>query len=511
MRARAVVLVAAAGLAAFGVIRGTWAVGGSDSSCYALMAKAFAAGALQPATPLALDAPWPNAATSFAPGGFVPSPQRADAASPICSPGFALFLAPFYLAGGRDAIFLLTPIAGALLVWCTFVFGRTLMTPGLAAAAAASVAAMPVLLFQVVQPMNDVLTATLMMAAMSLAVTVSSSTRPVSASRLLVIGVVCGWLLLVRPNLLLVAVVLAIWAARQGGARGASAFAAGLAPSVAIVAALNTVLYGEALQSGYGAAADLFAVQHIVPNLRHYGQALWATQFGLPLLGLAALAIAPRGARGQVHLTLAVAAAVAAIYLVYRPFPEWWYLRFLLPILPLLLVLAVAVIAWATRREWLAAAVAAASVVFALTTPAAREAASLQRLEGRFRRAGEVMAARLPAGAVVISVWESGSARYHADRPAVLWDALDPASLDVVVAWLSARQRPPFLVLEDWEEPAFRGRFAAHSPLGQLDWPPRFVIDRRVRIYDPRDRDAFYAGAHIASEQIVAPVSPRPR
>jgi len=43
---RGVALAAAIALAAFGVVKGTWAVGGSDSSCYALMAAAFADGRL---------------------------------------------------------------------------------------------------------------------------------------------------------------------------------------------------------------------------------------------------------------------------------------------------------------------------------------------------------------------------------------------------------------------------------------------------------------------------------
>ena len=48
-------VIIAIALAAFGVVRGTWAVGGSDSSCYALMAKAFAEGDLQPVSAIATD------------------------------------------------------------------------------------------------------------------------------------------------------------------------------------------------------------------------------------------------------------------------------------------------------------------------------------------------------------------------------------------------------------------------------------------------------------------------
>src|SRR5918993_3298146 len=109
-----VAAIAAIALAAFGIARGTWAVGGSDSSCYALTAQSMAEGQLQPASALAADAPWPDASLTFAPGGFIPSPVRAGAASPICAPGMAVLMAPLAALFGRDAIFLLVPMAGAV-------------------------------------------------------------------------------------------------------------------------------------------------------------------------------------------------------------------------------------------------------------------------------------------------------------------------------------------------------------------------------------------------------------
>ena len=119
-------LVIALALAAFGVMRGTRAVGGSDSSCYGLMAEAFGTGHWQPTSALADDAPWPDASRTLAPGGFIPSPVRVDAASPICAPGFSVLMAPFYAIGGRDAVFAVTPIAAFLLVWCAFVLANQL-------------------------------------------------------------------------------------------------------------------------------------------------------------------------------------------------------------------------------------------------------------------------------------------------------------------------------------------------------------------------------------------------
>src|SRR6266480_2175670 len=118
MQAAAVViaLIAAGGLAAVGFVRGSYAAGGSDSSCYALMADAFASGKLQPSSALALQVPWPDAPKTFAPGGFVPSQSDPSASAPVCAPGFSLLLAPVVKLGGPAALFGVTPVAGAMLV-----------------------------------------------------------------------------------------------------------------------------------------------------------------------------------------------------------------------------------------------------------------------------------------------------------------------------------------------------------------------------------------------------------
>ena len=103
------------GLAALGeechvlLARGTYAAGGSDSSCYALMADAFASGRLQPSSALEPEVPWPDAAKTFAPGGFVPSQSAGAAAAPVCAPGFSLLLAPLLKMGGANALFAIAP------------------------------------------------------------------------------------------------------------------------------------------------------------------------------------------------------------------------------------------------------------------------------------------------------------------------------------------------------------------------------------------------------------------
>lgn len=512
--ATSVAVVAAVAVATFGIVRGTWAVGGSDSSCYALMAMAFAHGELQPHADLALDAPWPNASLTLAPGGFIPSTERPGAASPVCAPGFSLILAPFYRVVQPDGIFLVTPLAGGLLVWFTFLFARRLGGPLAGTAAAVLVATTPIVLFQVTQPMNDIFGAALWMGVLVAA----TSAEP---SRSWLLGAVTGLATLLRPSFAPAAAVVGLWlmtttwmedaSGVRRLQRRATAFAIAAAPSIAAMLALNEAFYGNALGSGYGRVGDLFSPQNVVPNLRHYGTAVIETMLGLPLFGLAALATVSRPLRPVVWLAVSVSASIVAVYLLYRPLPEWWYLRFLLPALAPFLALgavAAAHLAGRSRSLWTRAALLAAVAglaIFGVVTARDRQAFELQRLEGRFRRTGEIVRTRLPSNAAFVTVWHSGSVRFHANRPSMLWDSLEPTAADGALAWLSSRGLEPYLLLERWEEPLFRARFGARTEVGNLDWPPRFDIDRQVRIFKPSDRAAYMQGQLIPTEHILPP------
>ena len=196
MRISFLIAAAAALTVAVGFRWGTYAAGGSDWSCYALMADAFASGALQPTSALAAQVPWPDAASTFTPGGSVPSETNLSASAPVCAPGFSLLLAPLIAVGGLDAAFILTPIAGALLVWLTFVAGRRLAGP-IAGAMGRADRLEPGVVYQVVEPMNDVTTAALWMATFAALI----------HRRWMLAGLVCGLALLVRPNLLPLALV----------------------------------------------------------------------------------------------------------------------------------------------------------------------------------------------------------------------------------------------------------------------------------------------------------------
>ncbi len=493
----AIALTVAIGLAAVAVVRGTWAVGGSDSSCSGLMARALADGDLQPRSRLA-EAPWPNVAVTLAPGGFIPSPIHADSASPICAPGMSVLMAPLARLFGPDAIFWLTPIAAIVLVLSAFAIARQLAGGMAGATAAILTATSPIVLYQVVQPMNDIVTAALWLLALA-----------VGGSHF-VAGALVGVAILVRPNLAPLALVVAAipfvqHRAREQRWRGLAAMTAGALPGVLVLLWLNRALYGSVFGSGYGDASRLFALANIDANLSNYGRAIFDTQNVVPLLGVLAPIVFTGIRRAGSVVLLAFAAVVIGIYLPYSPFPEWWYLRFLIPAIVVLLAMASAVGVHLLARSRMRGVIPIAAVVLGIVgtrVAAVRQALALQRLEGRYRETAVLVRDRLPPNAVVLTVWQSGGIRFHADREVVLWESLDPAWLDRALTWLRSQGQQPYFLFERREEPVFRARFRNDSELGGLDWPPRFDLNRQVRIYDPADRAKFLAGESYATENV---------
>ncbi len=512
-RDRAAAAVALALALAFGAAAWSWrtgAVGGSDSACYALMAQVFADGHVQPTSTLALEAPWPDATRVAAPAGFLPSASRPGAAVPVCAPGYSLLLAPLVRVAGPGAVHAVPPVSAALLVWLAFLLARRLHSAWAGTGAALLVAVNPVVWFQAVQPMNDITTGTVWLAAAVAAL----GARPLAT------GLVVGLGLLIRPNLApagAVALLMVVWAAARPFTAGwwpravRAALVAGLAtgPGVAAALALNAALYGSPLQSGYGDLGVLFAAGHVPVNVARYGHT-WLTTSPLALLALAAPWTVARERRADVWALVGLAAGLSVVYLAYRPFPEWWYLRFLLPAVALSLVLSAAALGALVARLRPAAAlpvaivVAAGAIGWARSSSEGRDALGVQALESRFPLTAGVVADRLPPDAVAITLWQSGGLRFWPGREVVVWDALDPRWLDGAIAWLAERRRTPAIVIEQWEEEGFRQRFAGQV-FGALDWPPRYAVDRRVRIYLPDDRARYLRGEPVPTDTTFAP------
>jgi hypothetical protein len=529
--ATAIVIALSAAAAGVGVAFGTYVASGADSSGYISQARLLAHGDLAVHVPLASRVHWPSPEWTFAPLGYRPGLHAAEIV-PTYPPGLPLVMALMTMAAGESGPFLVGPLFAAVTVLGTYWLGRRLHTRTAGVVAAALVATSPVLLSQVVQQMSDIPSTALW----ALALLAALSVRPLAA------GMLSGVAVLMRPSLLpiagAVALVLTIWSDRAPASRHAIAarlfrFGAAMLPGLAALAWIQWRLYGHPLASGHGTFAELFAAANVLPNIRDYAMRVVTGE--APALALitasAATLVVRRGASAGRHsppsrealrrgLAVALAEAdqtsptlmpsvtvmpsariagivalpVLAVYLAYGVFPDWAYLRFLLPIWPAALAAAGAVVVSATLR--LPSTLRTQILLVALTAVCARNVVTarhegsftLQIDASRYGTAGRYLDAALPADAVIVTSQHSGSAQYYTGRPVLRWDSLH-VGLDEAVEALARLGRPSVILVEDWEEPALGQKFPA-STLARLDWPARadFGWPTHVRLYDPTDR-----------------------
>ena len=509
----AIALLFGAAAGGVGVAYGTYAASGADASGYVSEAEALASGALVLDEPLARALDVPNATLVLSPLGYRPGRVVGEIV-PTYPSGLPLVmaLARRFLPADPLAPFLVVPLFGGLTVLATYLLGVLLHSRTAGVVGSALMATSPIFLFQIVQAMSDVPAA----AWWTLAFVFARSTFP---SAPLAAGATVGLAVLTRPNLAPVGLVVALCLAMRSAEADAHAdrrsrvsrllhFLAGSTPAAGALLLVQWRLYGAPFLSGYGAADTLFSAANIVPNLRGYGARLAQGEPGaLILLVGAALVTLLRGRhlpatarphelRASAALALTVAAAVTACYLPYAVFSEWFYLRFLLPALPAVFVAIGAMVTIATRAiprpaRGIVLALLVTAVCSANVRVAQREQAfNLHSYEARYRVAGQYLEAALPRDAVIVSVQQSGSARYYSRLPIARWDLLGN-DLDATLAALEHAGRRPFLLVEDWEQPDVRARFPA-SPIARLDWPPRVEVTgtTKVRLFDPRDRQS---------------------
>jgi hypothetical protein len=314
--------------------------------------------------------------------------------------------------------------------------------------------------------------------------------------------------LLTRPNLLPLAVIIGAYLGMRGS-RGRAAdvarFIAGLVPGAVLLAALQHAMYGSPLATGYGRIEELMALGNVLPNVRRYME--WVIGAHTPFLLLALAAPAVVRHPGRAWLCLALAATTLTCYLPYRIFDDWWYTRFLLPALPLLIALSVVTLVEFAGlvRHYQAPLIAASVMMLAalwIRTAHARHAFDLAEMEQHYYRAGTAVAAHVTGRAAIVTLKDTGSVQYHAGRPTLSWDTLEPAALDLALAFVRSRGYTPYLLFEVDEEPAFRDRFSGRSVLGDLDWPPRVQVGRTIRLYDPLDRAQYLEDGRVRTEYI---------
>jgi dolichyl-phosphate-mannose-protein mannosyltransferase len=460
-------------LAVQAVQYGSFTAGGSDSWGYLSQAYGWARGTLPRPEPFPFAVPWPSGDASLAPLAYRPGPQPHTMV-PTYAPGLSLMMAAASVFGDCGP-FLVVPLCAALAVWLTFLLGRRTAGPWVGILSAIFVVTSPIVVFQSMSPMSDVPAAALWTGAALAAL--AASRRSALAT-----GLWTAAGLLVRPNLPIIPLVLLVHLAASSRGRErwirVALFSAAVAPAAFAIAALNTAWYGAPWNSGYGAAAQLYSVSTILPNLARYPVWLWQSESPVVLLALLPLLPRFRGDAHQPAVRLFVALFVATLlsYLVYFRFEEWWYLRFLLPAIPALLVLVATGLMAIGRRlpaPW--GRVTVATVTILLVTYTARfnighgMFGPLKDDERRYADVGVYLRA-LPPNAVVFSVQQSGSVRYYSGRVTIRWDLIDRDWTKRAAGEVERLGLHPYMVIEDWELPQMRGWFGL-VPDAPIPWP----------------------------------------
>ena len=474
-RLRECVAVLAALVMVLGLSYGTFVAAAADTYGYVSQADLWTKGSLVTPTPLASEARWRDGAWAMTPLGYRPA-LRDGFMVPVYPIGLPLTMAAMKIVTGDRGVFFVVPLLGALLVWLTYLLGRTLHSAEAGLLAAVTLAASPVFFFYLMVPMSDVAVTTWWSAAVVLAL------KPESKWRLVMSGVAAALALLTRPNLVPLVVpmgVLVVHGARDHTHRLARLLSWGIPASLGVVgvALANAVLYGSPLHSGYGGLESLYSPRYTWTNLARF--ATWLVQTQTPYILLAVAA-----ASWQARWCIAFALCVLACYVWYMPFDNWTYLRFLLPALPLLLAAAAATLLMLVRRFDLpngtVAAMALALVCAGLWQ--GREAFSLAAGEARYRAAADVVRT-LPPNAVVISNLHSGSIRSYADRITLRYEWLGEDEYNDALRTLREHGHPVYTLLDGDEVATFRQRYERVADLSWLDGLPLDVINGRVFLY----------------------------
>jgi hypothetical protein len=504
---------------AIGVIaiwQSSWTASGTDAYAYVSQADRWLEGRLKVPVPIADEVPWPRALSTFVPFGYAAVANESAIASAV-GPGLPLLMALMKAIGGHAALFLVVPITAALLIWVTFAIGRQIGSPALGLGAAWLAATSPAFLTMIKEPMSDVPAAAFWAAATWKALD-RSRFSPVIA------GLAAAMAILIRPNLVPLAVVPGTWIllpsvvsgfppppkasarlaearhARDGGdrTRAFASFAACVVPACLAIAWINHTLFGSPLASGYGATESLFSIGNVWTNIGRYGGWLAETQTPLAVAGVLALIVpaarfwpTPEARRGA-RLLAAMAIMVFAIYAFYIPFDAWWFLRLLLPCWPALGIGSAALVSAIAGQRFRVVGGLALLTLGLYTAIIANRLRVFPDNEGERRYATIaqlVQQATEPSSLILASI-HAGPLRYYAGRDTMRFDLLDEAWLDRAVAWLTAQGRKPYFLIEDWELPIFERRFAARNTLGRLALSPvlayrAYQIPGTVYLFDP--------------------------
>jgi hypothetical protein len=460
---------------------GAFTAAGADPYGYISQAELWAHGnPTQFQSELAMNAPWPNAEWSFCPLGYKPS-HVSGLIVPTYAPGLPLQMAVLARVFGVGGSYFIVPLAGALVVWLTYLLGRRVCrSPEAALVSALLAATSPVFLFQLMIPMSDVPVTAWWLASL-VAACDPSLAAAVGA------GISASLAILTRPNLAPLVIPVCAYLLFGSSRRAARrwpllvAFGGGLLPGVMLSAAVNLIFYGSPLKSGYGSLPEIYRLSFAAANLLRYPTWLWQTHSPYVFLGLCAPLVLT--ARRQGILAILFTLVLGSCYVFYIPFDHWTYLRFLLPAIPLLLVTATAAvdtIAGVRTPRVHATALAMIATVLGLSyvhTAVRGDAFTLRRLfADRYQEAAATVTAQTPRRAAVLCLLQSGSLRYYADRLTVRYDLIPPEWLSRGVEYVHDNGWAPYVAIESTETGDFARRFGQQGASLLKEAPP-LVLD----------------------------------
>ena len=504
---------------AIGFAYGALVAGGSDAYGYVSQADAWAAGTIRFDEPLIRTFAGRVDRSAFVPLGYQPVGE-AGTVVPMYPPGLPMVMSVFHRLAGREAVFYVVPLLGGLAIVATYVMGLRLGGKTIGLAGAALLATSPAFLYQLTAaPMSDVPVTAWW--ALALALVLFDHLAAALFS-----GLAVSLAILTRPNLAPLAIIpvaALIWEGLRNRARlrraltRAATYSAGVVPGCVVIGMLYAAWYGSPFTSGYGSLTSIYHWPNALPNLARYPA--WASESQTPLIALAFAApmlvsrVSQAGrldgqARAIAMSWIGFIVLVLASYLLYEAFNAWWFVRFILPAFPPLLVLtSVSIVALSLRAShWLRVFIPAALLAVMMwhgIEYAIEHDAFRARSERKYAVVADYVSRRLPRNAALLSMQHSGSIRYYSGRATVRYDHIPPTQLESTLAALTDAGYRPYILVEPWEVPVFRKRYAGFSPLSSLDWPPVAVMrNTDIRIYDPADRPAFLAGRPHLTETV---------
>lgn len=338
--------------------------------------------------------------------------------------GYPLLMVPLIWLFGLKGAFWVIPLLAAGTVVLTYRLGRVLLGPTGGAFAAGLLLVFPNFLFSAFNPMSDVAAA--FFATLALLALIAMRAGPWTD---VLLGVSLGFGAWVRPNMVLMVVLVATWLVVRGEWRRLLSLALVLIPFALVEAGFNLHLYGSPWQMGYSEApwgaplADALARGGRYLARLHVQQA-WV---GLLLLG-ASLAFSRLSL--AVRMLLLGVFATFLLFFAFYPFDDnWWYFRYLLPALP---AVALAEAGFVNRllearrsKAWPKVLVVAAAAGFALVSLLLSKSYGLFRMfeeEQRYVRAAEMTRRLVKTPAVVLAMQHSGSLRLYGGLATTRYD-----------------------------------------------------------------------------------------